>query len=67
MPTPMNPARAVWIGTAARPLARILLPTIVARPSGGSGSFAYEFGTIPAPFRIQRESRMTTPVELVPE
>src|SRR5262249_32375390 len=36
MPTPMNPASAVWIGTRARPLPVTVLPTIVALASGGS-------------------------------
>ena len=67
IPTPTKPARAVRIGTRARPLPVIVLPKISVLPCGGSASFAYVFGTIPAPLRSQTESRMTTPVAFVPE
>jgi hypothetical protein len=66
-PIPMKPASAVRIGTRARPLFVIRFFRIVVLACGGSASFAYVFGTIPAPLRSQTESRMTTPVAFVPE
>ena len=51
----------------ARPLLVTTFRTIVAFACGGSASFAYVLGTIPAPFRSQTESRITTPVAFVPE
>ena len=50
----------------ARPVFVTVLLTIVARAWGGCLA-AYVFGTIPAPLRSQTESRITTPVALVPE
>ena len=62
-----KPASGVRIGTRARPLFVTVFPTIVVFACGGSASFAYVLGTMPAPLLSQRESRITTPVALVPE
>jgi len=67
MPMPMNPASGVVIGTRARPLLLTTLRTIVARVCGACASFAYELGTMPAPFRSQTESRIVTSLAFVPE
>ena len=67
MPIPMKPASGVLIGTRARPLFVTVLRTIVADRCGACASFAYEFGTIPAPLRSHFESRMTSSLAFVPE
>src|SRR5947208_8733401 len=67
IPIPTKPASAVTIGTRARPLPVTTFRTIVDPASGGNASLPYELGRIPAPLRSQTESRMTTPLEFVPE